>query len=174
MSRSQGVRGAHIVAASLIVGSAAAPAATAQQPTPRIVVGPNVHVSAANSGRMHYEITLAADPNDARQLVVCSMLHNTKDDTKHSIVYHSGDQGRTWKPTIEPARSVYDGDPACIYGNEHQAIFSTLSLHYESGAPNEMLVLRSPDGGATWQPPLSFPFIHGEWLAVERPTRKIL
>lgn len=137
---------------------------------PMITVGPNVQVSAKNSGRAHWEVRMAADPDDAGHLLACSFIQSTKENTFHTVVYSSSDGGRTWMPTLESGTAIYVGDPDCIFGLKGTAYFATLALHSESSALPETLIYRSSDDGQTWRKPLSLPFIDREYLTIDRTT----
>lgn len=132
-----------------------------------IRVGPNVRVSSANPGRLHHEIGMASSPVDSRRLLVCSMIFDSKDASRHVVVYLSTDAGASWKPTLEVKRTAFVGDPDCKFGPDGAAYFSTLPLHYESNADPETLVYRSADGGATWSEPTVLPFIDREYLTID-------
>ena len=166
--------GSLVLAASLVTGGYSTVGGQAPKEArparPRVSVGRNVQISLKNSARMHYEIFAAANPDDPRHLLACSMLHDSEHDAKWSILYSSFDAGATWTPTLEVQHTSYVGDPACEYALNGSAIFSVLALHYESDAPHEMLVYRSGDAGRTWSRPVSLPFIDREFIAVDRTS----
>lgn len=141
---------------------------------PRIVVGPNVQVSAKNGARAHWEVRMAADPNDANHLIACSFIQSTRQDTFHTVVYSSADAGRSWAPTLDSGVSILEGDPDCIFGLNGTAYFVTLAtLHFESNPSPVTLIYRSSDDGQTWQKPLALSFpLDREYLAVDRTTGK--
>src|SRR2546428_6498894 len=73
---------------------------------PRILIGPVVAVSRANSSRAHDEIEIAADPMDANRLIACSKIRRDERSLLSSrpfntIVYSSFDGGASWQPTYE-------------------------------------------------------------------------
>jgi len=156
----------HLVTVAVLLVLASA--AIAGEPGSKISVGPNVRISAANSDRAHWETRIAADPAHAGNLLACSFIHSSKENTFHTVVYHSTDNGRSWTPTLESDRSDFIGDPDCIFGLDGMAFFSTLALHYEADVPHETLVYRSLDNGKSWQRPVSLPFIDREYLTVDR------
>ena len=135
-----------------------------------ISIGPNVQVSAANAGRLHHEVTIAASPTDPGRLLACSMIFDAKDASRHVVAYVSGDGGRSWTPSLETKTTTFVGDPACAFGDGGDAWLAALPLHYESDADHETLVYRSKDGGTTWASPTSLPFIDREWLAFDRTS----
>lgn len=138
----------------------------------KIVVGPNVQVSAKNSGRAHWEIRIAADPANAQHLMACSFVHSSEQNSFHTIVYSSSDEGKTWAPTLESDRTKFLGDPDCVFGLNGTAYFSTLALHYESAADAETLIYRSSDGGWKWEGPVLLPFIDREYLTIDQTSGK--
>jgi hypothetical protein len=137
-----------------------------------IRVGPNVQVSAKHSDRAHWEIRMAADPENPGHLMACSFIHSGAQNSFHTVVYVSSDAGKSWTPTLESDRTGFVGDPECVYGLNGTAYFVTLALHYESSADPETLVYRSTDGGYKWEQPISFLFIDREYLAVDRTQGK--
>jgi hypothetical protein len=142
--------------------------ALAADQSPAISVGPNVRISTANSDRAHWETRIAADPEHAGTLLACSFIHSSKDDSFHTIVYRSGDDGKSWQPSMESNVSDFVGDPDCIFGLDGSAFFATLALHYEADLAHETHIYRSRDGGQNWEKPVSLPFIDREYLAVDR------
>jgi hypothetical protein len=131
-----------------------------------VQVGPNVQVSKARADHAHYEIQFAADPNNARQLMACSILLQPEKDSRTTVVYMSSDAGNTWSKTLELERGNYTGDPACVYGSGGSAYFASLPLHYPGGTA-EMVVYRTKGGGAAWGAPVVLPFIDREYLTVD-------
>ena len=108
--------------ASVIVWGLASAAALVALPAP-IRVGSNVRVSAANPERLHHEIGMASSPVDSRRLLVCSMIFDSKDASRHVVVYLSTDAGTSWKPTLEVSRTSFVGDPDCKFGPDGAAYF---------------------------------------------------
>ena len=135
-----------------------------------IRVGQNVQVSAANSHRAHWEVRMAAKPDDEQQLLACSMVHSAKDNSVHTIVYTSSDGGKNWIATLESDQTKFIGDPDCVFGLDGMAYFSTLRLRYESAEPDETLVYRSPNGGTNWEKPIVLPFIDREYMTIDRTS----
>lgn len=136
----------------------------------KITAGSNVRISVANSDRAHWETRIAADPANAGNLLACSFIHSSRDNTFHTVVYRSEDGGKSWKPTLESDGADYIGDPDCIFGLDGMAFFATLPLHYEADLPHETRVYRSSDNGRNWQKPVSLPFIDREYLVIDRTS----
>ena len=80
-----------------------------------VSAGPNVQVSATKGSTMHGEGLIAADPTDARRLLVCSMFRD-EEIGQGVAAYVSTDGGVRWDRTFESAREEPAGDPACTFG----------------------------------------------------------
>jgi len=139
----------------------------AAPPPAPIRVGPNVRISASNPERLHHEIGMDASPSDPRRLLVCSMIFDARDASRHVVAYLSTDAGASWTPTLEVKRTSFVGDPDCKFGPDGAAYFVSLGLHYESAADPEMMVYRSADGGRNWGEPTVLPFIDREYLTID-------
>src|SRR5947207_8479053 len=99
----------------------------------QISVGANVQVSRANAERDHYEVLVAADPDNPSHLLGCSMIEakqpSTQGWTNNTIVYGSMDGGASWRPTLEVDQGVFgNSDPACTFGIDNHAYFTTLVM----------------------------------------------
>lgn len=144
----------------------------AAPPRARILVGPNVHVSAAHDRIHHREVVLAADPNRAERLLACSMLGAGQGRTVHSAAFVSADGGRTWSaPFVSDEH--FSGDPTCVIGADGTFYFATKvneGGHDTSGYASDWDFLRfrrSSDGGRTWK---VIPSLHANdrpWIAVD-------
>ena len=136
----------------------------------RIVVGRNVHVSAARPGLWHNEVVIAADPNHPDRLLACSMLI---DRGIHSAAYVSFDRGRTWAAAALAAES-FANDPTCAYGPDGAAYFiaKTATKEPRRGSDGDAIYLRrSPDGGKTWDPVVKgIPCVDRPFMAVDHTT----
>ena len=144
----------------------------------QITVGPNVQVSKANGGRAHFEVLVAADPEDSHHLLGCSIIEVQQPSTQpwHTIVYSSMDGGASWQPTLEVDRGFPGiSDPACTFGIDNHAYFTTLLTG--AGFPaspdsSRMAVYRSADAGRTWEPPVDLPFVDREYIVVDTTQSK--
>ncbi len=152
----------------------------------RIVVGPNVMVSAASPGREHSEYFGDAHPTDPNRVMVCSMRFSQAKNQLTTVIYVSFDGGRTWSLSLEDGRSrFFRGvfDPACAYGLNSRAFFSTIispdTLRSEStrydvyewwrmGGDSTMYLYRSNDDGRTWGDTVMLPLIDFSTVMVDR------
>lgn len=125
---------------------------------PNVSVGPNVHVSSSQPLLAHGEVTLAADPNDAAQLLGASMFTlaggNTMADLNtHCVAYVSHDGGLTWtKGAVTP--ELRANDPTVTFGPDGIWYFlaKTPIRHPRKNSDWDALYLRrSTDGGKTWE-----------------------
>ena len=125
----------------------------------QVIVGPNVRVSRPNANIPHYELIAAADPADARRLIVCSMAYPETGGT-FTVVYVSHDGGTTWGETVRKSDTVA-ADPACAFGPGGAAYFTTLG-------GGHAFAYRSSDGGLTWSTPLQLvPHLDREYVVVD-------
>ncbi len=153
----------------LVIMALTIPVPSQQQSAPRISVGPNVHVSRSNGDRDHTEILVAADPEDADRLLVCTMIWSGEQNRLSSGVYASFDRGKMWTLTSEDRSTQMVWDPACIYGVNGTALFVTLPGGETSGDGKRTFpIYRSGDAGRTWTQTTRLPFIDREYLAVDR------
>ncbi len=115
-------------------------------------VGASVHVSKDLPAEPHGETEIAADPQDASQLVACSMLFPNDSPTSEVATYVSSDGGTTWKLALKTRGQ--DGheswDPDCRFGPGH--VLYSLSEGSGPDYPDSYNRLdRSNDGGKTWE-----------------------
>jgi hypothetical protein len=116
----------------------------------RIHVGANVQVSTDNAELPQDEVWIGADPGDAKHLIGCTIFANPADADRANLVYGSYDGGTTWHETLRKG----EGDPACAYGLNGTALYSTALLgNYRLGKPDDpsWTVYFSPDGGKRWE-----------------------
>jgi hypothetical protein len=139
----------------------------------QIRVGANVQVSRARSGDAHYEVLVAADPANARRLLVGAMRQPAgAASVSGSIAYVSSDGGETWTPTLETPppdrRQDASGDPAVAFGPDGVAYFVASLIPPNSAGPTRgMLLYRSRDGGENWEAPVVFTYSDREYIVVD-------
>jgi len=132
---------------------------------PIVRVGPNAHISAAKPSTMHGEGAIAADPTDARRLLVCSMFFDETID-QGIVVYASHDAGAHWDRTFETPADHESGDPACAFGSDGVA-YLTMIPNGMPPAQIRMTMWRSKDGGQTWNAAGMFGFLDRESIVVD-------
>src|SRR5260370_25424635 len=97
-------------------------------------VGPSVNVSSDLPAEPHYEMEIAANPADGKQLMACSMLFPNSLPSLDVVTYLSFDGGKTWKLTLRTKReSIHPSwDPDCQYGPDNIAysLSERLGLQY--------------------------------------------
>jgi hypothetical protein len=132
------------------------------QASPRIEVGPNVHVSAGRATSPHQEVVIAADPNDARRLLACSMLDAGPDRSVRSAAYSSFDGGKTWStPVVTTAH--WANDPTCAFAPNGTAFFvhkvndGVMPASRVSSDADYLGIHRSSNGGRTWEAMIAGP-----------------
>lgn len=136
---------------------------------PRIAVGTNVQVSAANAKLDHGEVLVAADPEDPNKLVGCSMIFPDPLTRRMSdgITYASTDGGATWSQTLYvDSGPMGSGDPACTFG-PHGNAYSVILQPAVKPEMDDVLVYRSPDGGKTWGAPSHIDWIDREYVTAD-------
>jgi hypothetical protein len=116
-------------------------------------VGPSVFVSKDLPSEPHGEIEIGANPQDASQLVACSMLFPNDSPTSEVATYVSSDGGKTWNLALRTKGQ--DGqeswDPDCRYGPGH--ILYSLSEGSGPDYPDGYdRIDRSTDNGKSWDP----------------------
>ena len=137
--------------------------------TNQITVGTNMQVSAQRADQQHYEVQIAADPENSKHLLACSMRR--ANEPWHSVVvYASFDGGTTWNETLHISEG-YVSDPSCIYGPNGVAYVATLST--ERGTePDRLPVFKSTNAGKTWAKTVELPFMDREYLTVDNTAGK--
>jgi hypothetical protein len=144
----------------------AIPCVEAQQ----IIVGENVLVSKEQE-KMHSETLLAADPKDSNRLLGCAMIWLDGARRRTTIVYASFDGGKNWEPTLDTRGFFDSADPAITFGPDGAAYYSVIANTYPDSYP-VMQIYRSTNGGKTWLPPTSIPYIDREYITADNTGGK--
>lgn len=140
-------------------GSGASPTwGSAPTTAPLIEVGTNVLVSADNANIAHYEAISCANPVDTRQMLAGVMTF--QHGTFRTIVYRSIDAGKRWSQVL--VANEGSGDPTCVFGPDGRAYVAVLE-----GQPFKLLLYRSADGGASWDPGIEQPATDRPYLSVD-------
>src|SRR6266851_7725756 len=92
----------------------------------KIAVGANVHVSRARAERIHDEVLIAADPENAARLLACAIVGPGPAGERNTAAYATFDGGSTWDPVVTDSRDDA-GDPACTFGPRGRAYFTSIS-----------------------------------------------
>lgn len=149
-----------------------------------IAVGPNVHVSKVYPDRQHYETQVATDPTHPERLIGCSIIapaEKERSPVDHkTVVYVSGDGGKSWEPTLEIGPGLISRDPSCIFGADGTAYFAAFGFPADTQAQpkpsgksrSKTWVYRSNDGGKTWLQPTVLPIIDRDFLTVDNGSPK--
>jgi hypothetical protein len=160
-------RSAHVAAFLLV--STALPAASQT-----IEVGRNVQVSRQHPADTHYEVLVAADPNDASRMIVGSFRYPDGTTNSATVVYATRDGGNTWVPTLQGAQLDNTSDPAPAFGIDGTAYYTASSLG-PAGTPRDqrkMLLYRSSDGGLKWNELPSFTYSDRQYITVDHTSGK--
>ncbi len=126
-----------------------------------IRVGKNVLVSQANPKTEYEEVVLCADQNNSGRLLAASNYFHDLSDYHATAVYASSDGGRSWTPVLDTHEHWKESvDPACAYGFDGTAYYSVMA---DPLARNfwKLYVMRSTDGGHTWDAPVQGPGTQG-------------
>ncbi len=137
---------------------------------PVVQVGANVQVSAAKATTMHGEGMIAADPTDARRLLVCSMFHDEAIG-QGVVAYASHDGGTRWNRTFETPTDSPAGDPACAFGPDGIAYLTMVPMN-STAAQLRMTIRRSEDGGQTWRAGGGTGYLDRESIVVDGTGRR--
>jgi hypothetical protein len=129
-----------------------------------ITVGRNVQVSKSRSDLVHNEVLLSVDPANPSRLLGCTMAFSPEQNKMYTIAYVSFDAGKSWNLAVENKGGVSSADPACTYGVNGSAYFTTMD-RLNSGR-NHLLAYRSQDAGRTWSSPM---ILYGSGPSVDRP-----
>ena len=149
------------------------PGAMAAQAAPgRIVVSKNALVSGDRPKNEHGETVICASLTDPNLLIAGGMTTTNGGqlqafgETTHQLVYASRDGGKTWHYAFDTLDKGFSPDAACAFGPDGSAHFSTMNGPIGEGQdysnnPLKILDYRSPDGGKTWEPPVTLTGVAG-------------
>jgi BNR/Asp-box repeat len=143
-------------------------ASRSSKPAPAIVVGPNVQVSKAFTGKPHNETHVAANPRNPLNLLGGSMVWMQDTNTETVIAYASFDGGETWSPTLKFDDGRYHSDPAAAFDAQGNAYFLQIThISGEGETKYYTYVHRSKDGGRTWLEPTIIPMLDRHYLVID-------
>jgi hypothetical protein len=126
-----------------------------------ILVGPNVMVS-RESGYPNVELMIAANPKNSRNLIGSAIVSTPVRDK--CMVYTSMDGGNTWVMVDLPQLPADgSGNAQVAFALDGTAYFSMLGQIAAEGGRKQFVItlLRSDDGGISWQKMDSYGAGHG-------------
>src|ERR1041384_6375735 len=115
-----------------------------------ITVGPNVQASKSRNDLVHNEVLLAADPNNAKNLLGCTMAFSPQQNKVFTMAYASYDSGTSWNFAVANDTGTLSADPACTFGPDGNAYF--IAVERTGTRTDSLVVYRSIDYGRTWLP----------------------
>jgi len=115
-----------------------------------ITVGPNVQASKSRNDLVHNEVLLAADPNNAKNLLGCTMAFSPQQNKVFTMAYASHDSGTSWNFAVANDTGTLSADPACTFGPDGKAYF--IAVERTGTRTDSLVVYRSVDYGRTWLP----------------------
>lgn len=139
-------RATALTAGLLLAGAFASPA-----PAQQVTVGENVRVSADRPDQPHYELHLAAHPDDPDVLLGAGMAWRPEENRYDVVAYRTADGGGSWQESLAVERSGSSMDPALAFGPEDRAYLVEFGSDADDGS--EMLLHRTADAGASWLEP---------------------
>jgi hypothetical protein len=137
----------------------------------RIQVGKNVQVSESRKETAHYEVVVAADPTDAKNLVLASMSSaSPKDVDRHDVAtFTSSDGGNTWRlGGVQKGQLENESyfDPHLAYAPDGSVYIVSIRNNPRKANAGNVELARSRDGGKTWGRPTLLPFHDRPFLVV--------
>jgi len=115
-----------------------------------ITVGPNVQASKSRNDLVHNEVLLAADPDNAKNLLGCTMAFSPQQNKVFTMAYASYDSGTSWNFAVANDTGTLSADPACTFGPDGNAYF--IAVERTGTRTDSLVVYRSIDYGRTWLP----------------------
>jgi hypothetical protein len=112
-------------------------------------------VASPPQGGQHSWYDIEADPESSKNLIVCGMRWDAKDNAEHGFVYSSQDGGATWRTALEDKHTSWVSEESCAYGVHGVAYFiadaskidDAGGLHHDQGTTR---IYVSRDAGKTW------------------------
>jgi hypothetical protein len=143
------------MATAVLLALTVMPGAGSEDKADRIQVGTNFHASESRKDTAHYEVVIAADPKDAKALVLASMASASPKDTDlHELAtFTSSDGGKTWKlARVQKGQTENESyyDPHLAYGADRSVYMAAIRMNPSTLKGRSTEVARSRDGGKTW------------------------
>ena len=144
--------------AGVLLALTVTPGAGSADKADRIQIGTNVHVSESRKDTAHYEVVVAADPKEAKNLVLASMASaSPKDMDLHEVAtFTSSDGGNTWKlARVQKGKLENESyfDPHLAYSLDGSVYMVTIRNNPRKANAGNTELAPSRDGGKTWDPP---------------------
>jgi hypothetical protein len=135
----------------------------------KITVGNNVRVSTSFPKRRHFEIQMAADPENAKRLIACSVVSSPHKAGTDVVTYVSLDGGLSWRGKLHEDPGQYTADPTCTYGpgGITYFLFGGTVLDSIGRFLHKNVSRRSLDGGVTWEPRVETAWIDRQYLVAD-------
>ena len=161
-------RGVVSIAIGLSLVVLPAVAQQAADSTGAMHVGASVHVSKDLPGEPHGETEIAANPQDANQLVACSMMFPNDSPSAEVATYVSLDGGRTWRLALRTkGEDDYESwDPDCRFG-PGQVLYSLSEGTGPDDKDGYDRLDRSNDSGKMWETPTRLVHAERSFLVVD-------
>jgi hypothetical protein len=158
--------------AAVLLALTVTPGAGSADKADRIQVGKNVHVSESRKDTAHYEVVVAADPKEAKNLVLASMASaSPKDIDLHEVAtFTSSDGGNTWKlAQVQKGQLENESyfDPHLAYGPDGSVYIVTIRNNPRKANAGSIELARSRDDGKTWGRPTLLPFNDRPFLVTD-------
>jgi hypothetical protein len=158
--------------AGVLLALTLTPGAGSADKADRIQVGKNVHVSESRKDTAHYEVVVAADPKEAKNLVLASMASaSPKDIDLHEVAtFTSSDGGNTWKlGRVQKGQLENESyfDPHLAYGPDGSVYIVTIRNNPRKANAGNIELARSRDGGKTWDRPTLLRFNDRPFLVTD-------
>ena len=124
-----------------------------------------MQVSAANPTSTHYEVVVAAHPQDPARLIASSIIYPESATSYGTVVYSSTDGGASWQSSLDGVVLDNTGDPALTYGPDGVALY--VASHIPLVGERRLVLFRSPDGGRRWDGPFPLTYMDREYVTVD-------
>jgi hypothetical protein len=141
--------------AVILLALTATPGARSADKEVQIRVGTNVQVSESRKDTAHYEVVIAADPREGKNLVLASMASSSLTDINlyEVATFTSSDGGNTWKlARVQKGQAENESyfDPHLAYGADGSVYMVTMRNNPRKANAGNTELARSRDNGKTW------------------------
>ena len=108
----------------------------------------------SSKGGQHSWYEIHADPDSARNMIICGTKWDPKDNAPYGFVYYSPDGGQTWTQVLQDQSSKFVTEQSCAYGVHGVAYFVSDASKVIDDFPHHDLgttrIYTSRDFGRTW------------------------